>query len=53
MYIIGTYTVNEVERTMTVNESEYGMVFVYDVSLTDNTLTLQLSGGKPRKFLKQ
>ena len=36
-----------------INESEYGMVFVYAYSVKGNTLTLQLDGGKLRVFTKQ
>lgn len=52
LYISGTYTVDEAAQTLTVNESEYGMVFVYHYSLSNNQLTLQLDGGKARNFAK-
>ena len=51
--IIGTYTVDEIAGTLTVNESEYGMVFTYSYDLSGNDLTLQLDGGLPRTFTKQ
>lgn len=51
--IIGTYTVDSVNGTLTVNEKEYGMVFTYSYELTDDKLTLQLNGGNPRNFLRQ
>ncbi len=51
--IIGTYTVDSVSGTLTVNEKEYGMVFTYSYELTDDKLTLQLNGGNPRNFLRQ
>ncbi len=50
--IIGTYTVDETEGTITVNESEYGMMFVYTYELTGDQLTIQTSGGLPRTFAK-
>ena len=50
--ISGTYTVDTVSNTMTVNESEYGMVFTYSCTLDGNVLTLQLDGGKARTFCK-
>ncbi len=53
LYINGTYTVDVNAQTITVNESEYGMVFVYAYSVKGNTLTLQLDGGKLRVFTKQ
>lgn len=53
VYIKGTYTVNTSDRTITVNESEYGLVFVYSYELADDTLTIQANGGLPRKFIKQ
>lgn len=53
VYVNGTYTVNTSEKTITVNESEYGLVFVYSYELADNTLTIQMNGGLPRKFIKQ
>ena len=53
VYVKGTYTVNTSEKTITVNESEYGLVFVYSYELADNTLTIQMNGGLPRKFIKQ
>lgn len=52
-YISGTYTVNASEGTITVNEDEYGLVFVYSYELAGDTLTLQMSGGLPRKFIRQ
>ena len=52
LYIIGTYTVDEDAQTITVNESEYGMVFVYDFQISGNKLTIQMDGGLPRHFLK-
>ena len=51
--IIGTYTVDSTAGTLTVYEKEYGMVFTYSYDLTDDTLTLQLSGGNPRTFVKK
>ena len=53
LYIIGTYTVDEDAQTITVNESEYGMVFTYSYELSGDNLTLQLKGGLPRTFIKQ
>ena len=53
VYIKGTYTVNTSDRTITVNESEYGLVFVYSYELADDTLTIQTNGGLPRKFIRQ
>lgn len=52
LYINGTYSVNEGAKTITVNEEEYGMVFVYNYSVSENSLTLQLDGGKARKFTR-
>lgn len=52
LYIIGTYTVDEDAQTITVNESEYGMVFVYNFTIDGNKLTLQMDGGLPRSFAK-
>ena len=48
----GTYFVDTVSNTVTVNESEYGMSFTYDCTLEGNVLTLQVNGGNPRKFCK-
>ena len=48
----GTYTVDEISNIITVNESEYGMTFKYDCTLEGKVLTIQVSGGKPRKFCK-
>ena len=53
LYVAGTYKVDEASQTITVNEEEYGMVFVYDFSISNNTLTLQMNGGKERRFAKQ
>ncbi len=52
LYMSGTYTVDSVSYTMTVNESEYGMTFVYHVTLNGKVLTLQLDGGNERQFCK-
>ena len=51
--IIGTYSFDQASGTMTVKESEYGMVFSYSVELSENKLTLQMNGGNPRTFTKQ
>ncbi len=51
--IIGTYTINASEGTLTVNESEYGLVFTYAYELSGDNLTLQMNGGLPRTFAKQ
>lgn len=51
--VIGTYTVDSAAGTLTVNESEYGMVFTYSYELSGDNLTLQLKGGLPRTFTKQ
>ncbi len=51
--VIGTYTVDSTAGTLTVNESEYGMVFTYSYELSGDNLTLQLNGGIPRTFTKQ
>ncbi len=51
--IIGTYTVDTASGTLTVNESEYGMVFTYGYELSGDDLTLQLNGGRPRTFVRQ
>ena len=51
--VIGTYTVDSNAGTLTVNESEYGMVFTYSYELSGDNLTLQLNGGLPRTFTKQ
>lgn len=53
LYIMGTYTVDEANSTITVFEKDYGMTFVYAADLTDNKLTIQVSGGKPRTFAKK
>ena len=53
LYIAGTYTVDVNAQTITVNESDYGMVFVYHYSVKGETLTLQMDGGKQRIFVKQ
>ena len=52
LYMSGSYTLDTVSYTMTVNESEYGMTFVYNVTLEGKVLTLQVDGGLPRKFCK-
>ena len=51
--ITGTYTVDSIAGTLTVNEKEYGMVFTYSYDLSGDNLTLQLEGGNPRTFVKQ
>ena len=51
--VIGTYTVDSTAGTLTVHESEYGMVFTYSYELSGDNLTLQLNGGLPRTFTKQ
>jgi hypothetical protein len=51
--MVGTYKVDSTAGTLTVNESEYGMVFTYSVELSGNDLTLQLDGGLPRTFTKK
>ncbi len=51
--VIGTQTVDATAGTLTVNESEYGMVFTYSYELSGDNLTLQLNGGIPRTFTKQ
>ena len=51
--VIGTYTVDEVSGTLTVNEKEYGLVITYSYELDGNDLTLQMNGGLPRTFAKQ
>ena len=51
--IIGSYIVDPALRTITVNESEYGRVFVYHFELSDNELTIQTNGGLPRHFVKE
>lgn len=51
--VIGTYSFDQASGTMTVNESEYGLVFSYSVDLSENKLTLQMNGGNPRTFTKQ
>ena len=53
LYIKGTYRLDIIDDTITVYESEYGMTFTYDVTLSGDELTLQLSGGKPRTFIRQ
>ena len=53
VYVNGTYTVDTATGTLTVNESEYGLVFTYSYELTEDNLTLQLKGGLPRTFVKQ
>lgn len=53
LYISGTYTVNEADQTVTVNEDEYGMVFVYHYTVDGNKMTLQIDGGKVRNFIKK
>ena len=49
----GTYTVDEDAGTITVNEKEYGLVFVYSVELSGNNLTIQTDFGLPRTFTKK
>ncbi len=51
--IEGTYTVDEAAGTITVNEKEYGLVFVYSVELSGKDLTLQADFGIPRTFTKK
>ena len=53
LYVSGTYTVDEASQTITVNEEEYGMTFVYDFTVDGNKLTLQMNGGNLRTFVKQ
>lgn len=52
LYVAGTYKVDEAAQTIIVNESEYGMVFEYHFTIDGNVLTMQLDGGKARKFVK-
>ena len=52
LYVDGTYFVDEINNTVTVKESEYGLVFVYDVELAGDYLTLQVNGGKSRIFIR-
>ena len=52
LYIRGSYTVDAISNTMTVNESDYGMTIKYNVTLEGKVLTLQMDGGLPRKFCK-
>lgn len=52
LYIAGTFIVNEAAMTMTVDETDFGMVIVYHITYTGDTLTLQMDGGLPRKFVK-
>lgn len=49
----GTYTVDEEAGTLTVNEKEYGLVFVYSVELSGKNLTIQTDYGVPRTFTKK
>ena len=49
----GTYTVDEDAGTITVNEKEYGLVFVYSAELSGNNLTIQTDFGLPRTFTKK
>ena len=51
--VIGTYTVDEIAGTLTVNEKDYGLVFTYSYELDGDNLTLQLDGGLPRTFARQ
>ena len=51
--VIGTYTVDEISGTLTVNEKDYGLVFTYSYELDGDDLTLQLDGGLPRTFARQ
>ena len=50
--IIGTFTVDSTAGTLTVNESEYGMVITYSYELSEDNLTLQMNGGLPRTFTR-
>ena len=51
--IEGTYTVDENAGTLTVNEKEYGLVFMYSVELSGTDLTIQTDFGVPRTFKKK
>lgn len=51
--VIGTYTVDEISGTLTVNEKDYGLVFTYSYELDGDSLTLQMDGGLPRTFARQ
>ena len=51
--VIGTYTVDEISGTLTVNEKDYGLVFPYRYELDGDNLTLQMDGGLPRTFARQ
>ena len=49
----GTYTADEEAGTITVNEKDYGLVFVYSVELSGKKLTIQTENGLPRTFTKK
>ena len=51
--IKGTYIVDSTEGTLTVNESEYGLVITYSYELSGDNLTLQMNGGLPRTFARK
>lgn len=50
IYMEGTYSVNEEAGTITVIEKQDGLVFVYNVELSGDTLIIQTANGKPRTF---
>ena len=52
IYMEGTYSVNEEAGTITVIEKQDGLVFVYNVELSGDTLIIQTANGKPRTFTR-
>ncbi|MCR5806438.1 MAG: hypothetical protein K6G68_05305 [Oscillospiraceae bacterium] len=51
--VTGTYTVDEQNGTVLVDDKEDGLQFNYNYTVTDSDLTLQLNGGKERTFKKK
>ncbi len=48
----GTYTIDEMNKTVVCIENEYGMTYNYFYTITGNELTLQMEYGFPRTFVK-
>ena len=48
----GTYTIDEMNKTVVCIENEYGITYDYAYTITGNELTLQMEYGFPRTFMK-
>ena len=53
LVIAGPYSLDETAQALTVTDTEIGMSFTYDISMSNDQLTIQLSGGNPRTFVRK